>query len=300
MGIFIAKRNIWFGISLAIILIGFLFTAIRGGVNYGVDFAGGTLMQVDFHKPVTKALVNQINDVLSSKNLLKDSYVQQIGNNPDVAQIKTRSLSDQERVELFKALKERFNLPENEPLSTTKVGPSMGVTLRNQAIWAVIVASILMLIYITIRFEFKFGVAAVLALIHDLLILYAAYAIFNIPINTPFVAAMLTVLGYSINDTIVIFDRIRDNLKIMRREKYDVIADRSIMETLARSINTLLTVIITLVALYFFGGPSIREFVLPLLIGIVSGGYSSIFIASPIWYILKNREVSKRASYKTN
>lgn len=294
MGIFIEKRKIWFSISIAIILLGFILTIIHGGINYGVDFTGGTLMQIDFHEPVSTSVNGDINSVLNSLGLLKESYLQQVGNNKDIMQIKTKSLSVNERDQLFQKLKEKFNLPDNAPLSVTSVGPIMGQTLKSQAIWSIIVASILILIYITFRFEFKFGVAAVVALLHDLLILYAAYAIFNIPLSVSFVAASLTVLGYSVNDTIVIFDRIRDNLKVMRKDSYDVIADTSITETLARSINTLLTVIITLTALYLLGGASMREFVLPLLIGIISGGYSSIFIASPLWYMMKVQETKGR------
>ena len=151
------------------------------------------------------------------------------------------------------------------------------------------VACVAMLIYIAIRFEFNFGLAAIIALLHDGLITLSVYAIFNIPVNSSFIAAMLTILGYSINDTIVIFDRIRENRHSMRRSTPTEIANASINKTLARSINTSLTTLIIIGAVNVFV-PTVREFSFPLLIGIAGGAYSSIFIASPIWVLLQNRK----------
>ncbi|WP_305085942.1 protein translocase subunit SecF, partial [uncultured Clostridium sp.] len=153
---------------------------------------------------------------------------------------------------------------------------------------SVLVACIAMLFYIAIRFEFNFGVAAIVALVHDVLITLAFYAIFNIPVNNSFIAAMLTIVGYSINDTIVIFDRIRENRHSMRRSTPAEIANTSINKTLARSINTSLTTLIIIGAVNIFV-PTVREFSLPLLIGIAAGAYSSIFIASPVWVLLQKR-----------
>ena len=151
-----------------------------------------------------------------------------------------------------------------------------------------------MLIYVAIRFEFAFGVAAILALVHDVLITISVYAIFDIPVNTPFIAAILTIVGYSINDTIVIFDRIRENVRSMRRKTPTEIANISINKTLARSINTSLTTLIIIGAVNIFV-PTVREFSLPLLVGIAVGAYSSIFIAAPIWVILKGKKKSKKS-----
>ena len=150
-----------------------------------------------------------------------------------------------------------------------------------------------MLIYIAIRFEFKFGVAALTALIHDILVTLSVYAIFNIPVNAPFIAAILTIIGYSINDTIVIFDRIRENSKTMRTAPTIEVADKSLTQTMSRSINTTLTTLITIIAVNVFV-PAVRDFSFPLVIGIATGAYSSIFIASPTWVWLKNKASKKK------
>jgi preprotein translocase subunit SecF len=159
---------------------------------------------------------------------------------------------------------------------------------------ALALATIAMLIYIGIRFEFNFGVAAIIALLHDVLITLGVYALFKVPVDSAFIAAMLTVIGYSINDTIVVFDRIRENQKYMRRNNVTELANASITQTMTRSVNTVLTVMITITAVYIFV-PSVRNFAFPLIIGIASGCYSSIFIASPIWVMLKKRTKRVRA-----
>jgi len=155
---------------------------------------------------------------------------------------------------------------------------------------SVIIATIGMLIYITFRFQLSYGISAILALTHDVLFVLAIYAIFRIPLNSPFVAAMLTVVGYSINDTIVVFDRIRENMKHAKRNTYEEVADNSIKQTIRRSINTSLTTLLAITALYVFGVEAIKDFTLPLLTGIMVGTYSSIFIASPIWVLIKRKK----------
>ena len=168
--------------------------------------------------------------------------------------------------------------------------------MRNNAILAVIIANVLILLYIGWRFEFKFGLAAIVAILHDVLITLSVYAIFRIPVDTAFIAAILTILGYSMSDTIVVFDRIRENQKFMRSSNVTELANASITQTLRRSIFTVLTVVITLTSVYIFVEP-IRNFSKPLLVGIIAGCYSSIFIATPMWVILKNR-VSKKVVTK--
>lgn len=164
---------------------------------------------------------------------------------------------------------------------------------------AILGAAVLMLIYITFRFELVFGLAAIVALLHDVLVLISVYAIFNITVNSSFIAAVLTIVGYSINDTIVVFDRLRENVKREKNKRYDEIADMSIGQTLTRSINTSLTTMLVIGSLLVLGVDSIKEFALPLMAGVAVGTYSSIFIASPVWALIRNRK-AKKGSYAMN
>jgi preprotein translocase SecF subunit len=156
-----------------------------------------------------------------------------------------------------------------------------------------------MLAYITFRFELRFGIAAIIALIHDVLFMLSVYSILRIPVNSPFVAAILTILGYSINDTIVVFDRIRENLRLLKKNNFAEVANISISQTLSRSINTSVTTLVTIVALYVLGVEQIREFALPLMAGVLGGTYSSIFIASPAWVMLKEMQIGKNLNPST-
>lgn len=197
---------------------------------------------------------------------------------------KRTELSKETRDKLFNAIAKKYNLKKEDLISYQNVGAVVSSELKSQAVWAVIIASILMLIYIAIRFEFKFGTTAVIALLHDLLIMLTVYTLFKIPLNSTFIAAMLTVLGYSINDTIVVFDRIRENRRIQGKMDLKDLVNLSMNQTIGRSLSTAATVIIVLFVLYLMGVQSIKEFALPLLIGITSGTYSSIFIATALWF----------------
>lgn len=285
----IEKTKIWFSISLAIILVGVVLMATRG-LNFGIDFKGGTKIVVDFggsfDKVEADGIVKEYADDAVTKTVESTQY-----------EIKSKDLDETKTAELFDALKEKYSLEDSALISQSQIGPSVGKELTRNAIISVLVACVAMLIYIAIRFEFNFGIAAITALVHDVLITLAFYAIFNIPVNNSFIAAMLTIVGYSINDTIVIFDRIRENSNSMRRSTPAEIANTSINKTLARSINTSLTTLIIIGAVNIFV-PTVREFSLPLLIGIAAGAYSSIFIASPIWVLLQKRK-PKNKNVKT-
>lgn len=285
----IEKSKIWFSISLAIILIGVVLMCTRG-LNFGIDFKGGTKLVVELGDNFDKVEVDNIVKEYASDAVTKTVEGTQY-------EIKSTELDETKTAELFDALKEKYTLDDSALVSETQIGPSVGKELSRNAIIAVLVACVAMLVYIAIRFEFTFGVAAIGALIHDVLITLSVYAIFNIPVNSSFIAAMLTIVGYSINDTIVVFDRIRENNHSMRRSNPAEIANKSINKTLARSINTSLTTLIIIGAVNVFV-PTVREFSFPLLIGIAAGAYSSIFIASPIWVILKNK-MNKKKSVKT-
>lgn len=271
----------WYIISVTVIIIG-LIMGFTGGFNFGIDFTGGTMLHINMNEKVS---VSEINDTIQKYDL--NPSIVHVGDEKKEIMIKTKkSLANSERTEIFNEIAQQYSLTEDALLEADQFGPSIGEEIRRKAIVSIIIASIGMLIYIAIRFEVKFAAAAVIALVHDILVMLAFYSIFRIPINSPFIAAILIIVGYSINDTIVVFDRIRENLKIVRKKKYDEIVNMSINQTLSRSINTSLTTLLAIGCLYIFGVVSIKQFTLPLIAGILSGTYSSIFIASPIWYNL--------------
>ncbi len=269
-------------LSLLIILPG-IVSLFYQGLNLGIDFTGGSLLHIKFEKNVA---LEQVRTILDDCDVGKGLPVQQAGNNEFI--IRTHVLSQQESDKLMQGFRDQ--LGKTEVLRNHEVGPVIGKELTTKALMAIGIACILMLIYITIRFEFKFGVGAVVALLHNVVIVVGVFSLFQWEVDSTFVAAILTILGYSINDTIVVFDRIRENLKLRRKEAYDVIVDKSVLQTVNRSINTVLTVVFCLGALLILGGATIKIFVLAMLIGVIIGCYSSIFIASPIWYDLKIRE----------
>ncbi len=209
--------------------------------------------------------------------------------------IKTRLLDDAEEKIILDVFTEKIGAFSKDDLQVQKVGPAIGKELLRNALYSLVIAALLMLIYISFRFQFKSGVAAVIALLHDVLIVLGFFALTQKEIDGPFLAAILTLVGYSINDTIVIFDKIRENMR-QRRNKdtfYDVV-NTSINQSLRRTINTSVTTLIAILALLFFGGSSIYNFTLAITIGLVAGTYSSIFIASPIWAIWETATEGKR------
>lgn len=282
----IEHKKIWFSISIIIIVIGFLFVSIRG-LNIGIDFQGGTEITMNFGHEFNKA---DVDNIIYKYN---PDAITTTANNGTELDIKATNFSTEKTNEMIKEIESTFNLSSDALVSQNEIGPSIGQQLTKGAIIALSIAVICMLIYVAIRFEFAYGISAIIALAHDALITISIYAIFNIPVNTPFIAAILTVIGYSVNDTIVIFDRIRENRKKMNGESFDSIANKSLSQTMSRSINTTLTTLTTIVAMYIFV-PSIRDFAFPLIIGIVSGGCSSIFIATPVWCVIKNRKSAKK------
>lgn len=280
----IEKTKIWFTISLTVIIIGMGFMMFKG-LNYGIDFKGGTVIDVKVGKDVNKEDVGNIVDKYA-----KNKYALKTVNDGSELEIIIQDgvLTEDTNNKLLNDIKKELKL-DDKTINSETIGGTIGKELKEKAFLATIIAMIAMLIYIGIRFELSFGLAAIIALIHDVLITVGVYAIFGIPVNTPFIAAILTIVGYSINDTIVVFDRIRENSKRMRKVELKEIANVSIQQTMSRSINTVLTTLFTITAVYIFV-PSIREFSLPLIIGIAMGAYSSIFIASPMWVILKGKK----------
>lgn len=286
----IEKKKIWFSISIVVILIGLGFI-IGKGLNMGIDFAGGTRVVIDLGGNYDKEALDEI-----VKDYAKDPVTNTV--NDTQYEVKSKDFTHDKVTEFVEKVREsNENIPEEAIVSQDEVGASIGKDLTRSSIIALAIAFVAMLIYIAIRFEFKFGIAALLALMHDVLITLSVYAIFNISINSPFIAAILTIIGYSINATIVIFDRIRENRKINRRANINEVANKSITQTMARSINTTLTTLFTIVCVFIFV-PSVREFSFPIIIGILSGTYSSLVIAPSVWALLEGNLKKKNKSTK--
>ncbi len=281
---FMNKAKVCVLISCAVIVLAIIVGLFTGGLNLGIDFTGGTMLTVELHESFD---MNVVNAALEA-NGVNPATSQVLRSNETTAVIRMQELpagTDNAAVRegIVNTLKETYPNADNGQIDSVG-GATTGDIIRN-AFLSVIIASALMLVYIWIRFELFSGIAAVLALAHDVLIMTAFMCFTRIQINSSYIAACLTIVGYSINDTIVVFDRIRENTK-----KYGIktktraqIVDISVTETLPRTINTSATTLITILAVYIFGVQSIKEFALPLIIGLISGTYSSIFIASPIW-----------------
>lgn len=289
---FIKHRKVYYIISVAIIVIGLLFMLI-GGMNYGIDFTGGTNIQVEMGKQVDIA---EVEDVLKEYEL--DPTIIYAGEGNTQIVIKTiKSLENAERAEIVDTLGQKYGITQDDVLASEQFGPSVGDELKANAFKAVIIAAIGMLIYIIFRFKsWKYGFTAVVGVVHDVLMVIAFYAIFGFTVNNPFIAAILTLVGYSINDTIVIFDRIRENKRIYNRDNNETNIDRSLNQTLNRTIMTSLTTLVVMIPLCIMVSSSIREFIIPLMVGVIVGCMSSIFICSPLYYDLcRNEETSKYA-----
>lgn len=270
---FINNRRMAYIISTVIILVG-LISIIFQGFNYGIDFAGGTLLQIRFDKSVS---TTELRNVLSEFNL-SQSTIQNLSENEFV--IRTEKIDSEQRKEILSAFRE--NLAGLDVLRVESVGPVIGENLKKLALSALFFAFIGITLYITMRFEFKFSIVSILALLHDCLIVLGIFSLLQKEITISVMAAVLTIIGYSLNNTIVILDRLRENIKFKTREPFENLINRSINQSLSRTINTALTTIIPVLALYFFGGNILSDFALALFIGMVAGTYSSIFIASPL------------------
>lgn len=278
----IKNRKIYAIISAAIIIVGLVMFFVNG-LNYGIEFTGGTLIQMDAGKLIDAEEVKEIMNEYDS-----NASVIYIGDKKQEIMIKsTEDFPSGQVTEIQNKFVEKYDL-DKDNFQSQKVGPTMGDEIKNKALLSTLIATVLMLAYISWRFEFKFGLSAILALVHDILIMLSVYAIFRIPVNTSFIAAILTVVGYSINDTIVIFDRIREELKLHPREAIGNTIDNSIKKSLVRTINTSLTTFIAVLIIYILGVEDIRILAFPLMIGVISGTYSSLFIASPLLYEFTN------------
>lgn len=291
----VKNRFIYISISIVLILCGIgamVFNAVqgKGAFNYDIQFTGGTSMEVaigtEFNNDDITAIVNEVTGD-------PNPQVQKAGADGHNVIVKTKSLDEETRTALQEAITEKYSVERNN-FSIQDVSATISKEMQQTSALAVIVACIAMLIYVTIRFkDFKTGASAVIALAHDALIVLGCYALFRIPLNNSFIAAILTVLGYSINASIIIFDRVRENKKRLGKSNFTELVDTSVTQTMKRSIFTSLTTFFTIACLYFFGVESIREFALPIAVGIICGTYSSVFVAGNVWYMLSTAGTKK-------
>ena len=289
---FVGKKRWAMFLSFFIIIIGLILFIVKGGLKLGIDFSGGTLIQLQFKEKVS---IDKIR--VSFHQLgMGSSSIQQFGSDRDIL-INTERFS--EALEDFnvtvKSQLEKDFAPESfEVVRVEMVGPKVGRDLREKAILSIFYALIGIIIYISWRFEFRFAVAAIIALIHDILVTTAFFLLFDKEFSLPIVAAFLTIIGYSLNDTIVVFDRIRENLRKIRKKNFEHVINFSINQTLSRTILTSLTTLIVVLALFFLGGEVIHDFSFALMIGVFVGTYSSIFIASPVLLVWEKQKQRKR------
>ena len=294
---FVENRIKFLLLPLVIIAVGVIMYFVHGGFNFDIEFMGGIRMEVDMGKDISNDEISDaVSGVLSENGIEGKVTVQKSGESGNHVVIKTPPVEEEMKTTIFNELKEKYSLSDEAMLSVSSASASFGLEVQQKALLYTLLAILCILVYIAIRFEWRSAVMAVMALALNVLVMAAVYTITNIPLNTTFIAAMLTVVGYSINNTIVIFDRIRENMKF--RKKNVTVTDlvnRSILETMGRTINSTITTLITIVLIYILGVSSIKEFALPLIIGIAIGAYTSIFIASTFWAVWRESAIKAKA-----
>jgi preprotein translocase subunit SecF len=280
--------------SVLVILIGLVSLVLKGGPKKGIDFTGGTTIRLKFEKPLQ---VSAIRDVLSSLGQGKSEILKMGSGNEIIISIPQQTDIGDVTEKVLAELKAKLADNPFEVNERDTVGPRIGQELARAALWAIFWSMILLLIYISYRFEFKFAVGAIVALIHDVTITLGLFSLLNMEVSLSVLAAFLTLVGYSLNDTIVVFDRIRENMKTMRRESLVTIINISVNQTLSRTVLTSLVTLLVVILLFFFGGEVLHNFSFALLAGIIVGTYSSVFIAAPIvvaWKMSEEKSKSRK------
>ena len=283
---FIGKSKIFFIISAVVFLVG-IVSLVVFGLNLDADFIGGTSFTMDLGKPVDSAVISEVRALVTESIGVTPSSVQTAGSNGTTVLIKTPEVDTENRDKLVNDIIAKYELGEDyTDYQVSNVGASMTKDITKSLFMATIIAVVLMLVYITFRFDLRSGAAAVVCLIHDLFVMLTVYSLFSISVDSNLIAAFLTILGYSINGTIIVFDRIRENKSKYTSKSFKEIANLSINQTFRRSVNTTITTLLTIVMIYILGVESIKNFAFPLIIGILAGFYSSTCLASSIWSML--------------
>lgn len=281
---FMEKKKTAFIIATVVLVLGILSMIIRG-FNLDIDFAGGSELSVTIGKAASKEELDTVKEIVKNVTGEAPSSVAKSGSNANQVIIKTKELSNEKTDALYKALKEKYSLTAETFDSINTVGSTISGDTKKTTIMSCLVAIVLILIYITIRFQFTSGLSSIACLAFNIFTMLAFYSLLQIPVNSNLIAACLTILGYSINATIVVFDRIRENNNKFKLQSFDENANLAIKQTLARSVNTTITTLLTIGMVYILGVDSIKNFALPIIIGIIAGVFSSVFLGAPLWSI---------------
>ena len=285
--------KIFGGISVVLVATGLIALILlpfgKNLFNLSIDFAGGTEMEFNMHTAVTQDIQTEVSDLFKDATGVDASSVTSSGDDNEDVLIRSTSIDSEQRAAVIDKMLKKYSLADTDILNNNDVSASVGSDLQRSAFICSILAILLMLVYITFRFELTSGLAAICCLVHDLLVMLSVYVLLQIPLDSNFIAAALTILGYSINASIIVFDRVRENLRTARKEPFEVIGEKSIWQTMGRTINTTLTTLFTIGMVYILGVPSLKQFTLPLIVGILAGGWSSVMLSTGLWGFFRKK-----------
>ena len=290
--------KIFGGISALLVVTGLVALILlpfgKNLFNLSIDFAGGTEMEFNMHTEVTQDVQTEVSGLFKDATGVDASSVTSSGDGNEDVLIRSTSITSEQRAAVIDKMLEKYSLADTDILNNNDVSASVGSDLQRSAVICSVLAIVLMMLYITFRFEMTSGMAAVCCLVHDLLIMLSVYVWLQIPLDSNFIAAALTILGYSINASIIVFDRVRENLRTARREDFASVAERSVWQTMGRTINTTLTTLFTIGMVFILGVPSLKQFTLPLIVGILAGGWSSVLLSCSLWNVFRKKFRKKR------